>query len=68
MCLPLLGAFTAKTFDPTPHTPPLKKGIEASESKNPLDANEPKKGGYTTPAPTLDLTTSLRGDFPLPYA
>ena len=22
-----------------------------------------KKGGYTTLAPTLDLTTSLRGDF-----
>ena len=26
-------------------------------------ANDPKKGGYTTPAPALDLTTSLRGDF-----
>ena len=26
-------------------------------------ANNPKKGGYTTPAPALDLTTSLRGDF-----
>ena len=25
-------------------------------------ANDPKKGGYTTPAPALDLTTSLRGD------
>ena len=25
--------------------------------------NDPKKGGYTTPAPVLDLTTSLRGDF-----
>ena len=23
----------------------------------------PKKGGYVTPAPALDLTTSLRGDF-----
>ena len=23
----------------------------------------PKKGGYTTLAPALDLTTSLRGDF-----
>ena len=22
----------------------------------------PQKGGYTTPAPALDLTTSLRGD------
>ena len=28
-------------------------------------ANDPKKGGYTTPAPALDLTTSLRGDFSL---
>ena len=28
-------------------------------------ANDPKKGGYTTPAPALDLTTSLRGDFPV---
>ena len=27
--------------------------------------NDPKKGGYTTLAPALDLTTSLRGDFPL---
>ena len=27
-------------------------------------ANDPKKGGYMTPAPALDLTTSLRGDFP----
>ena len=26
-------------------------------------ANDPKKGGYMTPAPALDLTTSLRGDF-----
>ena len=26
-------------------------------------ANDPKKGGYMTPAPVLDLTTSLRGDF-----
>ena len=26
-------------------------------------ANDPKKGGYTTLAPGLDLTTSLRGDF-----
>ena len=26
-------------------------------------ANDPRKGGYTTPAPALDLTTSLRGDF-----
>ena len=26
-------------------------------------ANDPKKGGYTTPAPALDLTTSLRRDF-----
>ena len=26
-------------------------------------ANDPKKGGYTTPAHALDLTTSLRGDF-----
>ena len=26
-------------------------------------ANDPKKGGYKTPAPALDLTTSLRGDF-----
>ena len=26
-------------------------------------ANDPKKGGYTTPAAALDLTTSLRGDF-----
>ena len=25
--------------------------------------NDPQKGGYTTPAPALDLTTSLRGDF-----
>ena len=25
-------------------------------------ANDPKKGGYMTPAPALDLTTSLRGD------
>ena len=25
-------------------------------------ANDPKKGGYTTPVPALDLTTSLRGD------
>ena len=25
-------------------------------------ANDPKKGGYTTLAPALDLTTSLRGD------
>ena len=25
-------------------------------------ANDPPKGGYTTPAPALDLTTSLRGD------
>ena len=24
--------------------------------------NDPKKGGYMTPAPALDLTTSLRGD------
>ena len=24
--------------------------------------NDPKKGGYTTPVPALDLTTSLRGD------
>ena len=30
--------------------------------------NDPKKGGYTTPAPALDLTTSLRGDSsPDPY-
>ena len=28
-------------------------------------ANDPPKGGYTTPAPALDLTTSLRGDFRL---
>ena len=28
-------------------------------------ANDPKKGGYTTPAPALDLTTSLRGDLTL---
>ena len=27
--------------------------------------NDPKKGGYTTPTPALDLTTSLRGDFHL---
>ena len=27
----------------------------------------PKKGGYTTPAPALDLTTSLRGDFGTKY-
>ena len=26
-------------------------------------ANDPKKGGYTTLAPALDLTTSLQGDF-----
>ena len=26
-------------------------------------ANDPKKRGYTTLAPALDLTTSLRGDF-----
>ena len=26
-------------------------------------ADDPKKGGYTPPAPALDLTTSLRGDF-----
>ena len=26
-------------------------------------ANDPQKRGYTTPAPALDLTTSLRGDF-----
>ena len=26
-------------------------------------ANDPKKGGYTTLVPALDLTTSLRGDF-----
>ena len=25
-------------------------------------ANDPQKGGYMTPAPALDLTTSLRGD------
>ena len=25
-------------------------------------ANDPKKGGYTTLAPALDLTPSLRGD------
>ena len=25
-------------------------------------ANDPQKGGYTTPAPALDLTTFLRGD------
>ena len=25
-------------------------------------ANDPKKGGYMTPAPALDLTNSLRGD------
>ena len=31
-------------------------------------ANDPKKGGYTTPAPALDLTTSLRGDLPFPPA
>ena len=29
-------------------------------------ANDPKKGGYTMPAPALDLTTSLRSDFPMP--
>ena len=30
-------------------------------------ANDPpKRGGYTTPAPALDLTTSLRGDFHVP--
>ena len=29
-------------------------------------ANDPRKGGYTTPAPALDLTTSRRGDFSLP--
>ena len=29
-------------------------------------ANDPQKGGYTTPAPALDLTTSLRGDFDWP--
>ena len=28
-----------------------------------FDANDPKKGGYTTPAPALDLTTSVRGDW-----
>ena len=28
-----------------------------------LYANDPKKGGYTTPAPALDLTTSVRGDW-----
>ena len=27
-------------------------------------ANDPKKGGYTPPVLALDLTTSLRGDFP----
>ena len=26
-------------------------------------ANDPPKGGYTTPMPALDLTTSLQGDF-----
>ena len=26
-------------------------------------ANDPPKGGYATPVPALDLTTSLRGDF-----
>ena len=26
-------------------------------------ANDPKKGGYTTPAPALDLTTSVPGDW-----
>ena len=26
-------------------------------------ANDPQKGGYTTPAPALDLTTSVRGDW-----
>ena len=26
-------------------------------------ANDPQKGGYTTPAPALDLTTSLQGDY-----
>ena len=31
-------------------------------------ANDPKKGGYMTPAPALDLTTSLRGDFQPPQA
>ena len=31
-------------------------------------ANDPKKGGYMTPAPALDLTTSLRGDFRAPSA
>ena len=25
--------------------------------------NDPKKGGYTTPTPALDLTTSLQGDW-----
>ena len=29
-------------------------------------AVDPKKGGYTTPAPALDLTTSLRDDSPVP--
>ena len=28
-------------------------------------ANDPQKGGYTTLVPALDLTTSLRGDFPM---
>ena len=34
--------------------------------RNVCYANDPKKGGYMTPAPALDLTTSLRGDFPYP--
>ena len=28
-----------------------------------LYANDTKKGGYTTPTPALDITTSLRGDW-----
>ena len=30
-------------------------------------ASDPQKGGCTTPAPALDLTTSLRGDFVLSH-
>ena len=30
-------------------------------------ANDPKKGGYMTPAPALDLTTSLRGDLAISF-
>ena len=30
---------------------------------HPIPRMTPQKGGYTTPAPALDLTTPLRGDF-----